>query len=350
MITAEVIKNLSSTDLTYQKGDLQQVAIKVLPPEICDAESLVFVSKPEQLQQALDKKAPILVAHKNLTLPESAAGAFFSTPSIQLAMAAILPLFDGKMNRFNQEVKIHPQAFIHPSAHIGKNVTIAPFVYIGEEARIGDGCTIGAGSVVESYAVIGDHTLLHPQVFVGAYCEIGAHCEIHPHTTIGADGFSYGMNAQGEHKKIPQLGKVEIKDQVEIGANCAIDRAAFTVTRIGRGTKIDNLSHVAHNVTIGENCVMAAGFKIAGSSHIGNNFMCGGDVSVRDHVSIADRVILAGRTGVSFNIPEPGQYGGYPVEPFRDHLRTLGNLQYIGKIKKQVYRILKHLNLDEENS
>ena len=199
MITAEVIKNLQAPEITYQHGDLQRVAEKVLPPEICDANSLVFVTKPDQLKLALDAKAPIIIAHKNLALPQDSNSAFFSTPSVQLAMSVVLPLFDGKMNRFTQEIKIHPQAFIHPTAHIGKNVTIAPFVFVGEQARIGDGCTLGAGTVVESFAVVGDHTLLHPSVFIGAHCLIGAHCEIHPHSTVGADGFSFAVGANGTH-------------------------------------------------------------------------------------------------------------------------------------------------------
>ncbi len=218
-------------------------------------ESLVFVSKADQLEVALKAQSPIIIAHKNLKLPSDLNTTLFTTGSIQLAMATILPLFDGKMNRFNQEMKIHPTASIHPSAHLGKNVGVGPYAVIGEQAKIGDGATIGANAVIECFAEIGDHSIIHPQVFIGAHCALGSHCEIHPHTTIGADGFSFAMTKEGTHRKIPQIGRVVIGNNVELGANCAIDRAALTETRIGNGTKMDNLCHVAHNVVIGENCV-----------------------------------------------------------------------------------------------
>lgn len=348
MITAEVIKDLNSTDLTFISGSLQTVAQKVLPPEVCDSQSLVFISKMDQLETALKAQPPIIIAHKSLTLPTDSRSTFFSTGSIQLGMAAILPLFDGKMNRFNQEEKIHPTASIHPSAHLGSNVSVGPFAVIGEHTKIGDGATIGAHTVIECYAEVGDHSLLHPQVFLGAHCILGSHCEIHPHTTIGADGFSFAMTKEAVHKKIPQLGNVVIGNNVELGANCAVDRAALTETRIGNGTKMDNFCHIAHNVVIGENCVMAAGFRIAGSSTIGNNCMFGGEVAVSDHVSLCDRVIIAGRSAVTNDILQPGQYGGYPLEPLRDSLKTLANKTHITRIRKDLARIMKHLGLKED--
>ena len=238
MITAEVIvdliKDLPTPDLTHTSGSLQAVASKVLPPEMADKETLVFVSKMEHLEIALKAQAPIIVAHKSLSIPADVSCTMFSTPNIQLAMAAILPLFDGKMNRFNQTEKIHPTACVHETAHLGENVYVGPFAVIAEHVRIGDYATIGSHAVIEPFAQVGNHTLIHPQVFVGASCEVGAHCEIHPHVTIGADGFAFAPTREGTHKKIPQIGKVVIGDSVEIGANCTIDRAALTETRIGK--------------------------------------------------------------------------------------------------------------------
>lgn len=348
MITAEVIKDLNSSDLHFVTGPLSSVASKVLPPDECDSECLVFVSKPEHLEKALSAKAPIIIALKNLNLPESPEVAFFQTPSVQLAMSAVLPLFDGKMNRFNQDSKIHPTAVVHPSAHLGKNVGIGPFAVIGEQVRIGDGATIGAHTVIESFAVIGEHTLLHPQVFVGAHCELGAYCEIHPHTTIGSDGFSFVRRKDGIQLKIPQIGRVVIGNNVELGANCTIDRAALTETRVGNGTKMDNLCHVGHNVHIGENCIMAAGFKVAGSSKIGNNCMFGGDAAVSDHITIVDNSIFAGRAAVTFDVLQSGQYGGYPLEPLRDSLKTLANKTHITRMRKDLARVLKQIGLKED--
>ncbi|MGZ3774713.1 MAG: UDP-3-O-(3-hydroxymyristoyl)glucosamine N-acyltransferase [Pseudobdellovibrionaceae bacterium] len=349
MITAEVIKDLNSSDLTYVRGSLQNVAEKILPPENCDSQSLVFVSKMEQLEAAIKANVSIIVAHKTLTLPNQTTSTLFSTPSIQLGMAAVLPLFDGKMNRFNQEVKIHPTASVHDSAHLGINVIVGPFAVIGEHVKIGDGSTIGAHTVIECYSEIGSSSLLHPQVFIGAHSVVGSHCEIHPHTTIGADGFAFAMSKDGTHKKIPQLGRVLIGNNVELGANCTVDRAALTETRIGNGTKMDNFCHIAHNVVIGDNCVIAAGFKIAGSSTVGNNCMFGGEVAITDHVSITDKVIIAGRSVVTNDIDQSGQYGGYPLEPLRDSLKTLANKMHLTQIRKDLARIIKHLGLSEKN-
>lgn len=348
MITAEVIKDLNSSDLTYVSGSFAAVATQVLPPEICNSECLVFVSKADQLEAALKAKAPIIIAHKSLPIPADTVTTFFSAGSIQLAMGIILPLFDGKMNRFNQENKIHPTASVHHTALLGNNVGIGPYAVIGEHVKIGAGATIGAHTVIECYAEVGDHTLLHPQVFIGAHCSVGSHCEIHPHTTIGADGFSFAITKEGTNRKIPQIGRVIIGNHVEIGANCAIDRAALTETKIGNGTKMDNLCHIAHNVIIGENCLIAAAFSIAGSSKIGNNFMCGGVVAVADHVNVCDRVIIAGRSVITNDITQPGQYGGYPLEPLRDSLKTLATSTHLTRIRKDLARVLKHLGLNAE--
>lgn len=348
MITADVIKELNSTELTHVSGSLQAVATLVMPPERAGKDTLVFVTKAPQLEEALRAHAPIIVAHKSLTLPADSHSTFFSTSSVQMAMSHILPLFDGKMNRFNQGTKIHPTAVVHETAHIGTGTVLGPYVVVGEHAKIGDHCTLGSHVVVECYADIGAHSLIHPQVFIGAHCVLGTYCEIHPHTTIGADGFSFAMAKDGTHKKIPQIGRVVIGNNVEIGANCAIDRAALTETRIGDGTKLDNLVHIAHNCSVGKDTVIAAGFMMAGSSSLGNNCMVGGVAAVTDHVHITDKVMIAGRSGVTNDIKESGAYGGYPVEPLRDSLKTLANMTHLTRLRKEMARVLKHLNLNEE--
>lgn len=348
MITASIIIELNSPDIRFIHGPIDSVAELVLPPEVCKKNSLVFVSKPEQLQMALDKKVPIIIALKSLPIPEDKSIAFFHVSNIQMAMSDVLPLFDGKLNRFTQEEKIHPMSSIHRLAHIGKNAVIGPFVSIGEHAKIGDNCTIGSNTVIEAYAEIGHDNLIHPSVFIGAHCIIGNNCEIHPHTTIGSDGFSFAVTKEMKTKKIPQLGIVRIGNNVEIGANCAIDRAALTETSIGDGTKLDNLCHIAHNVQIGENGLFAAGFMTAGSTKIGSNFMCGGGVVAADHIEIADRVVIAGRSVITNDIKESGAYGGYPIESFRDHLRTLASLPSLPKLRKQMTKVLKALNIQED--
>jgi UDP-3-O-[3-hydroxymyristoyl] glucosamine N-acyltransferase len=195
---------------------------------------------------------------------------------------------------------------------------------------------IGAHTVIESDACIGAGTILHPQVFVGAACQIGERCEIHPHTTIGSDGFGYAKDATGRPQKIPHLGTVRIGDEVEIGGNCAIDRATLTSTYIRSGAKLDNICHIAHNCDLGENGLYTAGFMMAGSTTIGRNFQTGGNSVVSAHLRLADDVILAGRSTVTSDVTKPGFYGGYPLQPLREALKTLVSLGKLNAMRKKL--------------
>lgn len=349
MITAELLKNQNFPDIEYLQGPLSCVAASVQPPDRAHKETLVFVSQQEQLKEAFQNNAGIIVALKGLELHQQSSGcAIFVCANIQTAMSYILPLFDGKLNRFRQDERIHPTAIIHESASIGHSTQIGPYSVIGENVVIGDHSTIGAHCIIQHHAKIGSRTLLHGQVFVGSFCELGDECEIHPHVTIGSDGFGFAIQKDGSSRKIPQLGKVIIGNNVEVGSHCAFDRAALTETTVGDGTKFDNLCHIAHNVQIGKHCLLAGGFFVAGSSKIGNHVMAGGNVAVTDHIEICDRVILAGRSTVTKDITTPGSYGGYPLEPLRDSLKTLSNLTHLTDIRKQVSKILKHLNLEQK--
>ncbi len=338
--------------ISWVSGPKQNIVHSVLPPEKAISEGLVFVSNEKQLSQALEAQAKIIIALDKVLkdrpkIPDHLL--LFTTKNISQSMARVLSLFDQKMSRFDWGIDLHPSATIHPLARLGKNVKVGPHAIIGAQAHIGDFSVIGAGTVVEKGARIGTKTLLHPQVFIGADCEIGSHCEIHPHTTIGSDGFGFASDENFKHHKISQLGKVIIEDRVEIGANCAIDRATLTATRIRAGSKFDNLCHVAHNCELGEDCLFAAGFFIAGSSKIGSRFMCGGNVAVTTHVELADGVILAGRSAVTNNITAAGQYGGYPLQPLKEALKTIANLGTLNQMRKNLHKIMKHLQLNDDN-
>ncbi|GIL16398.1 MAG: UDP-3-O-acylglucosamine N-acyltransferase [Oligoflexia bacterium] len=350
-ISAQLIKEIQSHYLEYAQGSLSATGSTPLPPECAKPGSLIYVSSPDQLKTALEIPAGIIVCLKKI-LKESielkADQALFLTPAIPAAMALINPLFDTKKSRW--PMGIHPSAHISPSAKLGDNVTVSINCVIGDEVIIGENTFIGPNSVVEKGAQIGSSTYLHPSVFIGANCIIGNHCEIHPHTTIGSDGFGYAKDPQtGIAHKIPQLGIVVLEDHVELGANCAIDRATLTETRICSGTKLDNLVHIAHNCVLGKNGFYTAGFMTAGSSEIGANFACGGGVVVADHIKITDNVTLGGRSAVTKDVTESGAYTGYPLEPWREGLRTLANLPNVSEMRKQISEIRKHLGLDKDS-
>ena len=348
MLQALTVRDVHSDLFTYLGGDLRGRASHCRTPAEAGPESLVYASEAEQVEQALHRKAAILVVHRKLAAlagAETATSCCFSTPSIQLGMAVLLRYFDAKSQRFTQWGDRHPTAVVHAAAQIGANVFLGPYCVIGAGASIGDGCLIGAHTVIENGARVGAGTVLHPHVFIGSACQIGDRCEIHPHTSIGSDGFGYALDSDGKPKKIPQLGNVQIGDDVEIGSNCAIDRATLTSTFIRSGTKLDNICHIAHNCDLGENGFFTAGFMMAGSTKIGRNFRTGGNSVVSAHLTVADDVVLAGRSSVTADIPAPGHYGGFPLQPLQEALKTLVNIGRLNRIRKDVNRIMKHLHL-----
>lgn len=350
MLRAEDLESIDRALIEPWMGTGSPVATRVSPPELAGPDALVFASTAEQFAVALDKKAALIIASGKLPAPAQvpAGTRLFKSPHVQLAMSLLLPRFDRKKERFQQTPPIHPQSSVHPSSRLGKNVVVGPFAVIGANCVIGDEAIIGANCVVENGARIGARTILHPLVFVGADCELGTDCELHPHVTIGSDGFSYTRDKNGRNHKIPQLGKVVLGDRVELGAGCAIDRAAFTETRLESGLKMDNLCHVAHNVSIGEEGLLAGGFMVAGSTKIGKRAMAGGSVVVADHLTLTDDVVLAGRSSLTFDVDKPGAYGGFPLLPMKDYLKNLANLGQMTAFRKQLNRISKHLGLESE--
>lgn len=350
MIRSEELESAWPGLIESWMGSGSAQATRVSPPELADPTTIVFAGQADQLTTALEKKAALIVASGKLTPPAQLPSGtrLFKSPNVGLAMAAILPRFDRKRDRFTQDPKIHPQSSVHGSAKLGRDVIVGPFAVIGANTTIGDEAIIGAGTVIERGARVGARTLLHPRVFVGADCEIGSDGEIHPNTTIGSDGFGFTRDKDGRALKLPQLGRVVLGDRVEIGANCAIDRAAFTTTTIRSGTKLDNLCHIGHNTDIGEDSLIAAGFMIAGSSKLGKRFMVGGGSVVTDHVTVADDVMLGGRSTITNDVEKPGAYAGYPLLPMKEQMKVLASSVHIVKMRKQLSKILKHLGLEEE--
>lgn len=328
-----------------QKDEAQ--ATRAAEPVKAEPNTLVFASTPEQLTQALSGRPSILVLLDKLTKqPIEFDGALYATPNIPAAMALILPMLDPKKLRF--ESGIHPTAVVDPTAQIGQNVSMGPYAVVGANAVIGDNCLLGSHAVVERSATVGAGTILHPHSFIGAFCQLGKNCEVHPHATIGSDGFGFIQGPDQKRNKIPQIGIVVLEDSVEIGANTTIDRATLGETRIGSGTKFDNLCHVAHNCKIGKNNVFAANFSIAGSSEVGDNCMFGGQAAIADHITVGSNIIIGGRSGITKDVPEAGAYAGFPLEPIKDAVRTLSSLPHLTSLRKQMSQIRKHLGMKED--
>ena len=349
MLTARTIETQHSDVFTFLKGDLDNAANHCDIPEEAACDSLVYISDAAQLAIVQPRKPAILVLAAKMAGQVAAAsdiaGCCFAVQSVPMGMSVLLKYFDTKSLRFTQWGERHPSAVVHADAHIGQDVSLGPYCVIGAHASIGDGCLIGAHAVIENLAIIGARTVIHPHVFIGAACEVGIDCEIHPHTTIGSDGFGYAVDLDGRPCKISHLGNVKIGDGVEIGSNCAVDRATLTSTYIRSGTKLDNLCHIAHNCDLGENGFFTAGFMMGGSTKIGRQFVTGGCSVVTAHITLGDNVVLAGRSSVTNDVPDAGAYGGYPLQPLKEAMKTAVNISHLNDIRKKLNRVMKHLNL-----
>lgn len=230
---------------------------------------------------------------------------------------------------------ISDRAVIGRNVVIGGNAIIHPFVVIGDGARVGSRVTLHPGVTLGPGSAVGDDSILYPHVSVYHGTTIGSRVIIHAGTVIGSDGFGFVTDG-GKHHKIPQVGGVIIEDDVEIGANCTIDRATLGNTVIRRGTKIDNQVQVAHNVTIGEHCLFAAQVGIAGSTTLGNYVVMGGQAGIGDHLSVGDRVMAGGGAGITRNV-EPGQVvAGHSAIPIKEWLKVQAILPKLPDFKKRL--------------
>ena len=327
-------------------GDLGVELDRAAPAESADGTCIVFAADEAMLARALEAGAGAIVLPRRLEgrIPPGAPGAFLLTDNVKLAMALVLQrCFADPRAKFRQETAIHPRAFVAGDAEIGEGAIVAAGAFVGAGAVLGKDVMVGPGCVIEEGARVGAGTVLHALVFVGRLCEVGERCEIHPHTTIGSDGYAYAQDQAGHHHKIPQLGIVAIEDDVEIQANCAIDRAAFGVTRIGRGTKIDNLCHIAHNCRIGEHVLLTGGFFVAGSSTVGDHCVTGGRATLTDHVHVCAGVQLGGLSAVTKDITEPGAYSGYPLQPMKKFVRTTSSLPHLPELRRRVAELERRL-------
>lgn len=239
------------------------------------------------------------------------------------ALAALYP-------QPKHEGGVHPTASVAATARIPASATVGPFATIGEQTVIGEGCVIGAHCAIGNSVRIGDRTVVRPQVTLYDGVRIGSRVLLHAGCVIGADGFGFAL-VQDHYEKFPQVGTVEIEDDAEIGANCCIDRAALGVTRIGQGTKLDNMVHVAHNCQIGRHVVIAAQTGFSGGVTIGDYAVIGGQVGVGDKATIDSRAIVGSGAGIltSARVHAGEPVWGVPARPLRQHLKGLA---YIGKI------------------
>lgn len=242
---------------------------------------------------------------------------------------------------------ISKSADIENSATLGDNCYVASFAYVGENVTIGNNVKIYPQAYIGDNTIIGDNCTFFSGVKIYHDCVIGNNCTIHANTVIGSDGFGFAPNAENEFTKVPQIGNVVLEDNVEIGANSCLDRATMGSTTIKKGAKLDNLVQIAHNVEIGENCVLAGGSFVAGSSTLGSNVMMGGQAGVVGHLKIANGVKIAGQSGVGSSIKEEGLIvQGSPAFAVGDYQRSYVIFRGLRKLNDRVNSIEKDLKED----
>ncbi|MEI7660849.1 MAG: UDP-3-O-(3-hydroxymyristoyl)glucosamine N-acyltransferase [Bacteroidota bacterium] len=288
--------------------------------------SLSFLANPLYTQFIYNTRASIVIVNNSFAAEHPVAATLIRVESADIAFAKLLEVY----NKIKYDKRgISPRSSVSPSASLGENVYVGDFAVIGDKVVIGRNVKIYPHVFIDDNCTIGNDTMLFSGVKIYSDNIIGNNCILHAGTVIGSDGFRFNQQ-DGLNVKVPQIGNVVIEDDVEIGANCAIDRATFGSTILRKGVKFDNLIHIAHNVEIGENTVIAAGTGIAGSVKVGRNCMISGHVSMTNHITIADGTMLGGATGVSRSLTKPGQaYLGIPaleVSKFRRSIALFRNL------------------------
>ena len=295
------------------------------------AGDLVFVQEEKDLNSALQSSASAVIAG-SFAEQAKAPKVLLITAHPRLAFALAAKLL---RDQNQHPLGVHPTASVHSSVTLGHDVSIGARATVEESAKIGNSTWIGAGCVIGPGAEIGEDCEIYPNVTIYSGTKLGNHVIVHAGTVLGSDGFGYVRDpASGRHEKFPQIGKLEIEDDVEIGANTTIDRGALEVTRIGRGTKIDNLVHIGHNCQIGENVIIAAQAGFSGSIVMEDNVVIGGQVGVGEHACIQEGVMVGAQSGVLPKKILRGKgiaFWGTPARPLRGYLRDLAVLARLGK-------------------
>jgi UDP-3-O-[3-hydroxymyristoyl] glucosamine N-acyltransferase len=302
---------------------------------------LSFLGSEKYLADFETTRAAATIVQKRVKLPPNHGKAVLLVDDADLAVAQLLERFAPPIPR--PPVGRHHLATVAPSASIGENGRVGPGVFVGDDCRIGRNVVLHAGVHVGSDVAIGDDCELFPQVVIRERVTIGNRVIIHAGTVIGSDGFGYRWDGS-KHQKIPQIGTVIIEDDVEIGSCVCIDRAKFAATRIGRGSKIDNLVQVGHNVVVGPYCIIVGQAGLAGSVTLGGGVVLGGQSAVRDHVTMGDGSAVAACSGVAEDVQPKTIVSGLPALPHRQTLREQAALRRLPDLVVQVRKLQEELD------
>ena len=311
-------------------GDPEKEVSRAGEIRTASADEIAFFDKNEKLESS----AGCILIPSDYSYDIASCAIKVKDPRLAFALTA-LRLHPPKY----REPQIHATAVISPSARIGKDVFIGAFTCVGDNSQIGDGTQIRAGAKIGDNVIVGDDCTLHPNIFVDDNCTLGNNVILFSGAVIGTDGFGY-VRASDKYVKFPQIGTVVIEDDVEIGANSCVDRGALGETRIGEGTKIDNLVQIAHNVQIGKRVVIAAQTGISGSTVIEDDCVIGGQVGMGDHARVLRGAVIGSQAGVlPGKIVRSGVWWGTPVQPLDEYKRQNAHLKSIVRLREKLIEL-----------
>jgi len=303
--------------------------------------ALSFLSNPKYEEYIYTTGSSVCIVNKTFepskVLPET-----LTLVKVEDAYACFAKLLEVYSQMNKKQPKIEQPSFVSDSATIGEGLYLGAFAYIGDNAKIGNNVSIYPNAYIGENVVIGDGTVVHPGATIYAECKVGSNCIIHAGVIIGADGFGFAPDENGEYQKVPQIGNVILEDNVEVGSNTTIDRATMGSTIIRRGVKIDNLCQIAHNVEVGRNTAMAAQVGIAGSAKIGEQVMIGGQAGISGHLHIADGTKIVAQSGIPSTVKKADTLMGSPGIPMDDFKKS-----YFG-FRKLPYILTKLQELDKK--
>lgn len=313
------------------------------PVESYSAGSIVFTDEEDRIDELRRVPPAALVTTRNIAerLKDVEELGIVVSDDVKLAHALMRQAFDDIDYHDHEWPRIHPSAVIHGSVRIPDSTTVGPGAVIGKDVTLGERVVVQSNAVIETGATIGDDTVVHAGVFVGRFCHVGRRVRLKPGCVIGAEGFGFAQDGEKRYHRIPQKGIVVLEDDVLVSANVSIDRATYHETRIARGTKIDALCHLAHNVFIDEDCALVAQTGISGSTRFGKRVIASGQTGVLDHKTVVDDVVLVHRAGVTEDITKPGMYAACPPQPFGDYTRNVS-------VYKKLYSLLQRLRKIEK--
>lgn len=321
----------------YVEGNPEAVVCKLDKIETAGEGALTFLANPQYTPYIYSTNATAVVVSQDFKPDKRVRPSLIRVANPYESFARLLELYD--QMKYNLQ-GIHPSAVIEDSAEIGENVYIGALAYVGKGAKIGKGAKLFPHSFVGESAEIGENSILKPGSKVLHFCKIGKNCHLHTGVIVGSDGFGFAPGGEG-YKKVPQTGNVIIEDDVEIGANCTIDRATLGSTIIRKGVKLDNLIQIAHNVEIGEHTVIAAMTGIAGSTKIGSHCMIGGQVGIAGHLKIGNNVKIAAQSGVMNNLSDGAVVMGSPAFEIQEYRKAYVLFRKLPQIIKEFQQKLK---------